>query len=129
MSYMIFVFQNLLAHDISKEGNNTLLSQLFTNIFFTIGQEQTSLLNHCLSTQRWPHARPCTMPSALLSFIKNSPKVSSWSESLLKFPFVNNTLLSINNRKIFQILNKPLSCACIQSRFQFLLHKGYSIGA
>ena len=51
---MIFLFQNLLAHDhdVSKEGNNTLLSQIFTNIFFTIGQEQTSLLNHCLSTQR-----------------------------------------------------------------------------
>ena len=31
---MIFVFQNLLAHDISKEGNNTLLSQLSQTYFY-----------------------------------------------------------------------------------------------
>ena len=29
-----------------------------TNIFFTIGRDQSSLLNHCLSTERRPHATP-----------------------------------------------------------------------
>ena len=35
-------------------------------------QEQTSLLNHCLSTQRWPHARPRGVPRALFSFTNNT---------------------------------------------------------
>ena len=68
------------------------------------------------------------MPRALPSLTKNSPNVSSWSKNLLKFPFINNTLLSINNTKIFQVYNKPLSCTRIQSRLQFLLHKGYIMG-
>ena len=54
------------------------------------------------------------MPRTLLLLTKNSPKVSSWSKNLLKFSFVNNTLLSINNTKIFQI----------RSRLQFLQRKG-----
>ena len=33
----------------------------FTNIFFTTGQEQTSLLNHRISTQRRPHPRSRAM--------------------------------------------------------------------
>ena len=68
------------------------------------------------------------MPRALLSLTKNSLNVSSWSKNLLKFPFISNTLLSINNTKIFQVYNKPLSCTCIRSRLQFLLHKGYIMG-
>ena len=37
-------------------------------MYITIGQDQTSLLNHYLSTQRQPHA----VPHALLSFINNT---------------------------------------------------------
>ena len=39
---------------------------------FKIGQDQSSLLKHCLSTQRRAHARPRAMPCALLSFTNNT---------------------------------------------------------
>ena len=45
----------------------------FTNIFFIIGQDWYCLLNHCLSTQWGPHARPRAMLRALFSFINNNP--------------------------------------------------------
>ena len=73
---MIFGFQNLREHDISKEGILYLLYSFvlaFTSIFFTIGQEQTSLLNYCISTQRRPHARSLAVPRALLSVTNNYP--------------------------------------------------------
>ena len=44
----------------------------FTNICSIIEQEETSLLNHCLITQR-PHARLRAMPCTLLSFTNNNP--------------------------------------------------------
>ena len=40
----------------------------FINIFFITGQDWYSLLNHCLNTQRQPHARPWGVPRAMLSF-------------------------------------------------------------
>ena len=46
---------------------NTLL--FLNNITFTIGQAQTSLLNHCLGTQRRPHP----LPRAPVSFTDNNP--------------------------------------------------------
>ena len=60
-----------------QQRRNSLLTILFCLNFhkhiFTIGQEQVSLLNYCLSTQRRPHARPHTMPCALLSDTNNNP--------------------------------------------------------
>ena len=50
---MIFVFQNLLEHDISKEGNNTPLSQLSQTYFYKrIRTDQTieSLSQHTKTT-------------------------------------------------------------------------------
>ena len=67
---------------------------------------------------------PCTMPRALLSLTNNSPKSN---KNFLKFHFAHNTLLYIKNTKIFQVLNELLSCTCIRSRLQLLLHKGYTI--
>ena len=40
----------------------------FVNIFFIIGQDWYNLLNHCLNTQRQPHARPCGVRRAVLPF-------------------------------------------------------------
>ena len=119
---MIFVFQNLLEHDISKEESNTLLYQLSQTYFLQIGQEQTSLLNRSISTQRRPHARPRAMPRALLSVTNNSPKSN---KNFLKFYFEEYI---IKNTKIFQVSNELLSCTRIRSRLQFLLRKGYRIG-
>ena len=51
---------------------NTLLSLVSQTYFLTIRQEQTSLLNHCLSTQKRPHVRPCAMPRAVFSFTNNT---------------------------------------------------------
>ena len=49
-------------------------------------------MNPCTGIERRPHA--------LLSFIKNYPKSHIIGpKNLLKFPFVNSTLLSINNTK------------------------------
>ena len=70
---MIVVFRNLLEHDISNLYLPYSFVFTFTNIFLTIRQEQTSLLNHCLSTQKRPHARPRAMPRAVFSFKNNNP--------------------------------------------------------
>ena len=70
---MIFVFRNLLEHDISNLYLQYSFVFTFTNIFLTIRQEQTSLFNHCLSTQIRPHVRPRAMPRAVLSFTNNNP--------------------------------------------------------
>ena len=70
---MIFVFRNLLEHDISNLYSQYSFVFTFTNIFLTIREEQTSLLNHCISTQRRPHARPRAMPRAVFSFKNNNP--------------------------------------------------------
>ena len=70
---MIFVFRNLLEHDISNLYLQYSFVFSFTSIFLTIRQEQTSLLKHCLSTQRQPHARPRAMPRAVFSFTNNNP--------------------------------------------------------
>ena len=126
MSKMIVVFQNLLEHDINKEGILYLQYSsvsTFTNIFFIIGQDQSSLLNHCLSTQWRPHARPRAMRRALLSFTNNtaffykqSPlpihsRLLLENNSLLlvnnSLLLVNNSLLLVNNR-LLQL--PPLLC-------------------
>ena len=60
-----------IHHEQGRKQYSFVLT--FTDIFFTIGQEQTSLLNQCISTQRRPHARPRAMPRALLSFTNNNP--------------------------------------------------------
>ena len=62
---------------INTEQNDSKLCKIvyftFTNIFLTIRQEQTSLFNHCLSTQRRPHVRPRAMPRTVFSFTNNNP--------------------------------------------------------
>ena len=65
---MIFLLQNLLEQDISNKGNNNLFCLNFHKHIFIIGQDWYNLLNHCLNTQRQPHARPCGVPGAMLSF-------------------------------------------------------------
>ena len=45
----------------------------FHKPIFIIGQDWYCLLNHCLSTQRRPHARPRAMPRAVFSFTNNNP--------------------------------------------------------
>ena len=67
----------------------------FTNIFLTIRQEQTSLLNHCLSTQRRPHARPRAMPRAIFSFTNDNPFCYKQSIQLSEQSILleNNTIL------------------------------------
>ena len=50
-----------------KETIISLVST-FINIFFIVGQDWHSLLNHSLNTERQPHARPCGVPGAMLSF-------------------------------------------------------------
>ena len=65
-----------------------------------IEQEQTSLLNHCLSTQGRPHVRPRPMLRAPLSFANNNPFYHK--QSLLpihnRLLLENNNLLLENNR-------------------------------
>ena len=96
---MIFLLQNLLEHDISNKGNNTLLSQLSKTYFFIIGQDWYILLNHCLISQRQPHARPCAMPHALLSN-KNDVIDVIYLVHLVNWVLVildNSTLKSLEN--------------------------------
>ena len=48
-------------------------------------------------------------------------------KNFLKFRFAHSTLLSLHNTKVFQVLNKLLSCARIPNhriKLQFLLRKG-----
>ena len=56
-----------------KKSVKILLCINFHKHIFTIGQQQTSLLNHCISTQRRPYARPRNVPHSLLSFTNNTP--------------------------------------------------------
>ena len=109
MLLMIFVFQNLPEHDINKEGILHLQYSFvltFHKHIFTIGQDQSSLLNHCLSTQRRPHARPCAVPHALLSDRNNT----TFYYKQLLLPIQNrlllekNSLLLVNNRMVIQVL-------------------------
>ena len=44
----------------------------FHKPIFIIGQDWYCLLNHCLSTQKRPHARPRAMPRAVFSFTNNT---------------------------------------------------------
>ena len=52
-------------------------------------------------------------PRALLSLTESSPNSHLGIKDIPKVPFANNTLLVINNTKIFHLLNKLLSCARI----------------
>ena len=70
----------------------------FTNIFSIIEQEETRLLNHCLSTQSRPHVRPRTV----FSFTNNNPqwinKTSSEENNR------SSNLRIINNRMVIDLL-------------------------
>ena len=70
----------------------------FTNIFSIIEQEETRLLNHCLSTQSRPYVRP----RAVFSFTNNNPQ---WINNASSEE--NNTssnMRIINNRMVINLL-------------------------
>ena len=69
----------------------------FHRYIVIIGQDQSSLLNHCLSTQRRPHARLCGVPRSLLSFGNNNPFYHK--QSLLP---IHNRLLLEDNRLLLE---------------------------
>ena len=82
----------------------------FTNIFFIIGQDWYCLLNHCLSTQRRPHARPRAMPRAVFSFTNNNP-----------FHYKQSSAVKTIAAKIKQWLRASTYCYGARSRSPTLL--------
>ena len=97
MSKVIFVFQNLPEYDISNLYLQYSFVFSFTNIFLTIRQEQTSLFNHCNTTQRRTHARPRAMPRAVFSFTNNNPFY--YKQSIL---LSEQSILLQNNQSYFE---------------------------
>ena len=103
-SKVIFVFQNLPEYDISNLYLQYSFVFSFTNILLTIRQEQTSLFNNCITTQRRTHARQRAMPRAVFSFTNNNPfyhKQSILSGNNQSY-FENNQSYLENNQSYFE---------------------------
>ena len=83
--------------------NETILFCLnFHKHIFTKGWEQTSLLNHCLRTQRRPHVRPRAMLRAVFSFTNNNPQwinntSSEENDTSSDLRIMNNIILTVWN--------------------------------